>query len=88
VAVLPAASGLEEARRRVVINVDSRESDPGRLGPDEFLARVTRTTTEGGSEPTENRARNDEERQKLWQYGIALMIVGLVAEGLLGSRIA
>jgi len=31
-------------------------------------------------------ARQQEDRQHLWQYAIALMAIGLVAEGLLAAR--
>jgi hypothetical protein len=82
------AAGRETGGRRVAVNVDARESDPARLAQDDFLASIRPGASAAGQDPAGNRARDDEDRQRLWQYGLALMIVGLVAEGLLGSRLA
>ena len=57
------------------------------MGQQDFLASVKRLDQSSAS-PADSRARDDEDRQRLWQYGLALMIVGLVIEGLLGSRLA
>jgi hypothetical protein len=85
---LPPGSGMTGPGRRVAVNVNARESDPARLGQDEFLAAVTRAGAAKRGPGAGARARDDEDRQRLWQYGLALMIVGLVAEGLLGRRLA
>lgn len=71
--------------RRIVVNVDPRESDPSRLALDRFMAAMTRMHEQAAVE-ARNQARDQEARQRLWQYGLALMAVGLVVEGLLGSR--
>jgi hypothetical protein len=88
---LPPAPGARESEaegRRVAVNVDARESDTARLGDEDFLASVRPGGSAAGKDAAGNRARDDEDRQRLWQYGLALMIVGLVAEGFLGSRLA
>jgi hypothetical protein len=74
--------------RPVAVNVDARESDPARLGQTDFLAAVKWAPGAPRHDLAGHRARDDEDRQRLWQYGLALMIVGLVAEGFLGRRLA
>jgi hypothetical protein len=48
---------------------------------------VTRLKSEGGVEARVE-ARQQEDRQHLWQYALALMAVLLAAEGLLAARTA
>ncbi|HEY1913237.1 MAG TPA: BatA domain-containing protein [Vicinamibacterales bacterium] len=73
--------------RRVALNVDPREAELARISPDDFQAAVTRLTVSGGSE-TRVEARQQEDRQHLWQYGLALMVLLLAAEGIVASRTA
>jgi hypothetical protein len=82
--ILPASgSGMPE--RRVAINVDVRESNPARTTAEGFSAGITRL-----HQPPEVRAaaeaREQEERQRLWQLGLLAMLVALAAEGVLGRR--
>ncbi|MEQ1574817.1 MAG: VWA domain-containing protein, partial [Vicinamibacterales bacterium] len=65
--------------RRVAVNVDARESDPTRIDADAFGAMVSRLQSRAAQ-----RARADlqdrEDTLRLWQYGLALLIVSLAAE--------
>jgi hypothetical protein len=80
--------------RRVAVNVDPKESDPGRLTLDEFLGAVTllKDTQASGApvaSPEERGKRAEQEdAQHLWQIGLALMIMTLVVEGVIASRTA
>lgn len=83
--------GRAGGERRIAVNVDPRESDPTRISSDEFRAAVTRVTYAGTSidlsgahAPVALRQRED--RQHVWQYVLALMILVLAGEGFLASR--
>ena len=78
--------GTEGARRRVVVNVDPRESDPARMTVDAFNASVAALSVPAAAE-TNDGSPAGEDRQRLWQYALLLMVVSLVAEGLLGRRV-
>jgi hypothetical protein len=67
------------------VNADLRESNPARTTPDEFLAGVTRSS-EIAVARAAAAAREQEERQRLWQIGLALMFFALAGEGLIGRR--
>ena len=84
-ALTAGGSAALTAGRRVVVNVDPRESDPSRIPPDRFMAAITRLNDLAAVEAM-GQAQDQEERQRLWQYGLALMVVGLLIEGVLGSR--
>jgi len=73
--------------RPVAINVDPREVDPARLSVEEFQSAVTRLKDVTVSEARVE-ARQQEDRQHLWQYALALMALLLAAEGLLAARTA
>jgi hypothetical protein len=53
----------------------------------DFQSAVTRLKDAGGSE-TRIEARQHEDRQHLWQYALALMVLLLAAEGIVASRTA
>jgi hypothetical protein len=72
--------------RRVAVNVDPRESDPARITADAFHAGITRLNV-AAAQQARAQAREREESQRLWQYGLLLMIVALAAEGMLGRRL-
>jgi Aerotolerance regulator N-terminal/von Willebrand factor type A domain len=76
-----------EAPRRIAVNVDSREADPSRLSADDFQSAVTRLKDAGLSDARVE-SRQQEDRQHLWRYGLALMVLLLAVEGLLASRTA
>jgi hypothetical protein len=73
--------------RPIAVNVDPAESDPARLSVDEFQAAVTRlkdmSRPEGRVE-----ARQQEDRQHIWQYVLAIMIAMLAVESLIAMRTA
>jgi hypothetical protein len=73
--------------RRIAVNVDPREADQARMSADDFQSAVTRMK-EAGAPAGRVEARQQEDRQHLWQYALALMAVLLAAEGLLAARTA
>ena len=76
-----------EAPRRIAVNVDPRETDPSRLSADDFQSAVTRLKDAGVSDARVE-MRQQEDRQHLWQYALALMALLLAVEGLLAARTA
>jgi len=87
VVAVPSLRGANFRPRRVVVNVDSRESDTSRISADEFQAAVTQLKDAGA---TEARAGVDEQEstQHLWQFLLASMIVTLAVEGVVAARSA
>jgi hypothetical protein len=79
--------GPGAATRRIAVNIDARESDPSRMSVDEFRSAVTRLK-DAGSSDAHVEARQQEDRQHLWQYAMAFMVLLLAAEGLLAARTA
>lgn len=73
--------------RPVAVNVDPRESDPARLSAEEFQSAVTHLSDRPAAERRVE-AMQEEDRQHLWQYVLALMIVTLAVEGFVASRTA
>jgi len=73
--------------RSIAVNVDPREADPARLSVDEFQSAVTRLKDDGAA-ASRVEARQQEDRQHLWQYALALMAIVLVSEGALAARTA
>jgi hypothetical protein len=73
--------------RRIAVNVDPREADPARITVEDFQSAVTRLKAAGGVEARVE-ARQQEDRQHLWQYALAIMAMLLAAEGLLAARTA
>lgn len=83
---VPAEAGVHRLQDGIVaVNPDIRESNPSRTSPDEFLASVTRST-EVVAARAAILAREQEERQRLWQIGLLVMFVALASEGLIGRR--
>ena len=81
---LPSEKG---AGRLVAVNVDPKESDPGRLSVDEFQTAVTRLK-DGSQSVVRLEARQQEDRQHIWQYVLIMMAVVLVMESLVARRAA
>jgi hypothetical protein len=81
-----ASVGSGPASQLVAVNVDPSEADPGRLTTEEFLTAVTPLAA-----PAETaaslQAREQEERQHIWQYVLAAMLLALVAEAAVAARI-
>jgi hypothetical protein len=76
-----------ERSKRIVVNVDSRESDAARISSVEFQAAVTRLR-DGSGVRTATSASEEENRQRLWQFLLAAMIVTLAVEGVVAARSA
>jgi hypothetical protein len=83
----PSPSGSNTRTRRVVVNVDSRESDPSRISADEFQSAVTQLKVAGATE-TRASVTGQESTQHLWQFLLASMIAMLAAEGIVAARSA
>jgi hypothetical protein len=71
--------------RRAVVNIDVRESNPAASTTAEFQAGIARLSR-GSGDRASIEARGLEDRQRLWQVGLALMLVALAAEGIVGRR--
>jgi hypothetical protein len=82
---LQSATGNRPSRT-VSVNVDPRESNPDRMTADAFQHAIARVDVPAVVQ-SEAETREHEDTQRLWQYGLILMAIGLVAEGLLGRRL-
>jgi hypothetical protein len=71
----------------VAVNVDPRESDAARVEPAAFQDVVVRLPSETG-EAQPRAARQQEEAQRLWWYGLFVVAAALVAESILAARTA
>lgn len=71
--------------RRVSVNVDIRESNPARTSVEEFTTAVSRQNQVSGNR-NQMLAREQEERQRLWQIGLGVMFLALAAEGFVGRK--
>ena len=71
----------------VAVNVDPRESDPTRLSAGDLTQAVTRWQS-GPSAGGAADARQQEERQHLWQYAMIAVAVLLAAESLVAAKAA
>jgi hypothetical protein len=87
VAAAPSPGASRVRNRRVVVNVDSRESDPARISADDFQAAVTQLK-DAGATATRAGVVEQESTQHLWQFLLAAMIVTLAVEGVVAERSA
>ncbi|HUE86586.1 MAG TPA: BatA domain-containing protein [Vicinamibacterales bacterium] len=71
--------------RTVAVNPDVRESNPARTTLDEFVSGITRLNPVAATRAAAA-ARDQEERQRLWQVGLLVMLLALAGEGLIGRR--
>jgi hypothetical protein len=84
--LIPAQPGVHQvADRLVAVNPDVRESNPGRTSVDEFVANISRLN-QIAAVRAQAVARDQEERQRLWQFGLLLMFVALAGEGVIGRK--
>jgi len=88
VALLTDASRPGAPPRAVAINVDPREADPARLSVEDFQSAVTRLKDVSEARLATVEARQQEDRQHLWQYALAMMALLLAVEGLVAARTA
>lgn len=93
-AVVPPVPGVAQMAqedslpaRLVAVNVDPAESDPGRLTAAEFQTTITRSKSVPIS-TTRSDNEDQEDRQHLWQYLLALMVATLIAESVLAAKTA
>jgi hypothetical protein len=70
---------------RIAVNVDIKESNPARTTVEEFSAGITRHSR-AASAGINAQARDQEERQRLWQIGLVVMLIALAAEGVIGRK--
>ena len=83
---VPTRPGLHQAGERMVaVNADLRESNPARTSADEFLRQIARLSPVAAP-PAAVAARDQEERQRLWQLGLLVMFLALAGEGVIGRR--
>lgn len=82
-----AAAGGRPASNLVAVNVDPAETDPGRLTTDEFLGAVA-TAGSGAQAGARLQAEEQEDRQHIWQYVLAVMLLALLAETWVAARVA
>jgi len=80
-------AGEGAAVRRMVVNVDVRESSPAVTTADEFTKGIVRTARAEQREPM-SEARDVEDRQRWWQVGLLVMLAALAGEALVGRRAA
>jgi hypothetical protein len=77
---------LTDARRpQTEAIVDARESNPAATTVEEFTQAIERTSR-SAVQNARNTARDVEDRQRLWQVGLILMVVALAGEALVGRR--
>lgn len=89
---IPAVPGVATApggrtSKLVAINVDPAETDPGRLTADEFAGAVT-SLGSGAQAGARLQAQETEERQHIWQYVLAIMLVMMAVESWVAARAA
>ncbi len=71
---------------RIVVNIDPRESDVSRMTLSQFEQMIPRAGgAVPGSAPIDQ--RQAEQQQGMWRLAIALAIVALLAEGLVGKTV-
>lgn len=81
-----AAPGVHDLEgRRVAVNPTVRESNPARGTLDEFRGHIVRSAARA-ERVVEAVAREQEDRQRLWQIGLAVMFLALAGEGLVGRK--
>jgi hypothetical protein len=69
--------------RRLVLNVDTRESSLSRVTARDFADMLQRADSSPQRAAT-LRAQQTEARQSYWQYGLVLMLLALVGESVVG----
>ena len=85
----PGPATLPGSGRRVVVNVDPRESETTRSSVDTFLSHVRlglSDAREAGASPPAEAVQESE--QGYWWYAVLAMLLALVAEGWLGRTVA
>lgn len=81
--VIDDASG---SASRIAVNVDLRESDRTTMTGEEFAGAVPRDPEPSLATAAASELRARESEQSWWRYGVMLMLVGLVAESVIGRK--
>jgi hypothetical protein len=71
--------------RSITVNTDVREANPSRMTIEAFTGGITRLSAPAVARAAAE-ARDQEERQRLWQIGLLAMFVALAGEGWVGRR--
>lgn len=83
---VPAAPGVHQlGGRPIIVNTEIRESNPAAMTAQAFAAGITRVNAPAAARAAAE-AREQEDRQRLWQMGLLAMFLALAVEGLLGRR--
>jgi hypothetical protein len=83
---VPSEPGVHRvADRPITVNTNVRESNPARATAEAFLADVERVNAPAVARAAVE-AREQEERQRLWQIGLLVMLVALALEGVIGRK--
>ena len=81
-----AVPGIQQVNgRTIAVNVDPRESSTAAMSHAEFMAMIQSVPAEVSDARQLARAEQTESRQSLWQYGLILMLLTLVAESFVGK---
>ncbi len=81
-----AVPGVQQLNgRTIAVNVDPRESSTTTMTRAEFMAMIDSAPAEISQARQHAKAEQAESRQSLWQYGLMLMLVTLVAESFAGK---
>ena len=84
----PGVATLAGSGRRVVVNVDPRESVSERLSRDAFLVRLEEGAVEANAAKVSDEVVTREAEQNYWWYALLVLLVLLVAEAWLGRTMA
>ena len=85
----PGLRTIPGSERRIVLNVDPRESEPPRVTPEAFRSRIDQTTTASvTADASQSDAAAREAEQGYWWYVLVAMVGVLVAEAWLGRTMA
>ena len=82
------AAVVPESGRRIVVNVDPRESDPAPMAVEAFLGRVDPRPAEGGAPEDDTGPERREREQAYWWYALAAMLAVLVGEAWVARALA
>ena len=84
----PGVATLQDSGRRIVVNVDPRESVPEPLSADAFAARLAELRVTAPAGRMADDAARQESEQFYWGYALLAMIAVLVGEAWLGRTMA
>ena len=82
-----ATVGSGETASLVAINIDPAEVESGRLSPEQFRSPVSVVGSSAQSGDT-SQEREQEERQHIWQYVLAAVLVFMMAESWVAAKVA